>query len=409
MSSTNNSSYPKEQAVAYPQEQFHIVQPTSPGTYLGPIDPSLPGADKIPLLFQPFKVKDLTLANRMIVAPMCMYSSKDGFMNSFHMAHLGSFAIHGAGLIICEASAVQPRGRISPQDVGIWSDDHIHKLKEVADMIHAQGSKMAVQLAHAGRKASVKAPYSQPPASDYWPDDVVSASGGESFRWSDKYVAPRELSVAEIEETVRAFGDAAVRAAKAGMDTVEIHGAHGYLIHNFLSPISNKRTDSYGGSLENRARFLLEIIKEVRSKFPAEKPIFLRISATDWVESVIDGPSWDIEQSVQVAKWAKEAGVDVIHVSTGGNVAQQQIKPYPGYQVPFAERIKREVPDLYVIAVGILTSGKQAEEILVKKQADLIAAAREFLREPSFVTTAAHELNVKVKFSAQYERARRDK
>jgi len=193
------------------------------------------------------------------------------------------------------------------------------------------------------------------------------------------------------------------------MDVVEIHGAHGYLIHNFLSPVSNKRTDSYGGSLENRARFLLEVIKEVRSQFPAEKPIFLRVSATDWVENVIDGPSWNIEQTVQVAKWAKEAGVDVIHVSSGGNVAQQQINAYPGYQVPFAERVKKEVPGLYVIAVGILTGGKQAENVLAQEQADLIAVARGFLREPSFVLAAARELNVKAKLSQQYERGRRDK
>ncbi|KAH7058227.1 hypothetical protein BKA57DRAFT_519417 [Linnemannia elongata] len=389
--------------------------PASPSTaftpfnYLGPIDASLPGADKPPLLFQPFKVKDLTLVNRVIVAPMCMYSSQDGFMNAFHVAHLGSFAIHGAGLILTEASAVQARGRISPQDAGIWSDDHIHKLKEIAEMVHAQGSKIGVQLAHAGRKASSQAPYSQPPPSEYWPDDVVSASGGEAFKWSDHYVAPRELSVEEIKETVRAFGEAAVRAAKAGMDTVEIHGAHGYLLHNFLSPVSNHRTDEYGGSLENRARFLLEVIKEVRSQFPAEKPIFMRVSATDWVEKVIDGPSWEIEQTVQVAKWAKEAGVDVIHVSSGGNVAQQQITAFPGYQVPFAERIKKEVPGLHVVAVGILTGGKQAEQVLEHEQADLIAVARGFLREPSFVSSAARELNVKAKLSQQYERGRRDK
>ncbi|KAF9904974.1 hypothetical protein EC991_002156 [Linnemannia zychae] len=406
-SSLNN--FPKEATTTYPQERFHISQPISPGSYLGPIDASLPGADKPPLLFQPYKVKDLTLANRIIVAPMCMYSSQEGFMNSFHLAHLGSFAIHGAGLILTEASAVHPRGRISPQDAGIWSDDHIHKLKEIAEFVHNQGSKIGVQIAHAGRKASFRAPYSQPPDSEYWPDDVVGPSGGEAFRWSDDYAPPREISIEEIQETVRAFGKAAARAAKAGMDTVEIHGAHGYLIHNFLSPVTNQRTDQYGGSLENRARLLLEVIREVRSQFPAEKPIFLRVSATDWVENVIDGPSWEIEQTVQVAKWVKEAGVDVFHVSTGGNVSTQQIDIRPGYQVPFAERVKKEVPDLQVVAVGILTGGKQAEEVLDKEQADLIAVGRCFLREPNFVRNAALELNVKMKLSQQYERARRDK
>ncbi|KAF9174043.1 hypothetical protein BGX21_001960 [Mortierella sp. AD011] len=400
-------TYERERLLGYPQERFHIEQPVAPGTYLGPIDPSKPGADKIPLLFQPFQVKDLTLANRVVVAPMCMYSARDGFMTNFHLAHLGSFAIHGAGLVIAEATAIEPRGRISPQDVGIWSDDHIHKLKEVADFIHSQGSKMGIQLAHAGRKASMDPPYSTPPKSEYWVDDVVAPSGGEALKWDENFIAPRELSVEEIHHVIKAFGAAAVRATKAGLDTVEIHGAHGYLIHNFLSPVTNKRTDSYGGSLENRARFLLEVIKEVRENFPKEKPIFLRVSASDLVEDVIDGPSWDIEQTVQVAKWAKDAGVDVFHVSSGGNVAQQKINAFPGYQVPFAERVKKEVPGLYVAAVGIITGGQQAEDVLAQEKADLIAVARGFLRDPNFVLNAAKELNVKAKYSQQYERGRR--
>ncbi|KAG0283972.1 hypothetical protein BGZ98_006087, partial [Dissophora globulifera] len=230
-----------------------------------------------------------------------MYSAEDGFMTNFHLAHLGSFAIHGAGLIIAEASAVEPRGRISPQDAGIWSDDHIYKIKEIADFIHAQGSKMGIQLAHAGRKASVLPPYSSPPESVYWRDDTVAPTGGKEFRMSSGHVVPRELTVEEIHQIVKAFGEGAVRAAKAGLDTVEIHGAHGYLIHNFLSPVTNKRTDQYGGSLENRARFMLEVVKEVRDNFPAEKPVFLRVSASDLVENVMEGPSWDIEQTVQIA------------------------------------------------------------------------------------------------------------
>ncbi|KAG0364881.1 hypothetical protein BGZ54_007051 [Gamsiella multidivaricata] len=404
---SSSTTYEKEQLYGYPQERFFVEQPIAPGSYLGPIDASKPGADKIPLLFQPLTIKNLTIANRIIVAPMCMYSSKDGFMSTFHVAHLGSFAIHGAGLVIAEATAVEPRGRISPQDVGLWSDDHIHKIKEVADFIHAQGSKMGIQLAHAGRKASMDPPYSAPPEEDYWRDDVVAPTGGEAFKWDETYVAPRELSVQEIQDVVKAFGAAAARAEKAGLDTVEIHGAHGYLIHNFLSPITNKRTDQYGGSLENRARILLEVIKEVRANFPAEKPVFLRVSASDLVENVLDGPSWDIEQTVQIAKLVKDAGVDVFHVSSGGNVAQQQIKAYPGYQVQFAERVKKEVPDLVVAAVGIITGGKQAEEVLDQQKADLIAVARGFLRDPHFVLNAAKELNVKAKFSQQYERGRR--
>ncbi|KAF9574992.1 hypothetical protein EC968_004752 [Mortierella alpina] len=402
-------TYEKESRYGYPQERFVIEQPVAPGSYLGPIDPTLPGADKIPRLFQPFSVKDLTIANRVVVAAMCMYSSKDGFMNSFHLAHLGSFAIHGAGLILAEATAVEPRGRISPQDAGIWSDDHIHQIKEIADFIHAQGSKFGIQLAHAGRKASMKAPYSSPPEQDYWRDDVVAPSGGVDMKWNDTYVTPRELSLEEIQQIVQAFGAAAARSAKAGLDTVEIHGAHGYLIHNFLSPVTNKRTDHYGGSLENRARMLLEVIKVVRENFPKEKPVFLRVSASDLVENVMDGPSWDIEQTVQIAKWCKEAGVDVFHVSSGGNVAQQQLKAFPGYQVPFAERVKKEVPGLSVVAVGIITGGKQAEQVLEEEKADLIAVARGFLREPSFTLHCARELNVKAKLSQQYERGRRDK
>lgn len=251
----------------------------------------------------------------------------------------------------------------------------------------------------------MKAHYEELPESAYWKDNVVAPSGGAEFQWGQSHHIPRELSIEEIEETIKAFGTAAARAAKAGLDTVEIHGAHGYLIHQFLSPVSNHRTDRYGGSLENRAQFLLEVIRAVRENFPAEKPILLRVSATDFVEH-LDQPSWDIAQTVQIAKWVKEAGVDVFHVSAGGNTAKQQIKAFPGYQVPFAERVKREVPGLVVVAVGIITEGKQAEEVLEKEKADLIAVGRGFLRHPNFVINAAQALNVKAKFSQQYEHGR---
>ncbi|KAF9915297.1 hypothetical protein BX616_006485 [Lobosporangium transversale] len=397
----------KEQIIGYSQERFSIDQPVATGTYLGPINASLPRACEIPLLFQPFQVKSLKFANRLLVAPMCTYSSKDGFMTLFHLAHYGSFAIHGAGLIITEGCAVEARGRTSPRDAGIWSDAHIHKLEEVIEFVHSQGSKIGVQLAHAGRKASMPAAYSTLPESDFWPDDVVAPSGGEEHKWDHEHVTPQELSIKEIQEVIHAFGQGARRAARAGADMVEIHGAHGYLIHNFLSPITNKRTDKYGGSLENRARFLLEVIEAVRANFPAEKPIFLRVSASDLVEKVIDGPSWDIEQTVQLAKWVKEVGVDVFHVSSGGNVAQQVIEARPGYQIPFAERVKKEVFGLYVVAVGHITNGIQAEQILQEGQADMIAAGREFLRNPCFTMTAAKDLNVMAKVSQLYERGRR--
>ncbi|KAG9065565.1 hypothetical protein KI688_001853 [Linnemannia hyalina] len=395
----------KNTRIQYPQERYFIDQPNAPGSYLGPIDATKPNADKIPLVFQPYTVKDLTIANRFVVAPMCMFSSTDGFFTDYHLVHLGSFATLGAGLILAEATAVVPEGRISPSDTGIWKDEQIPGLKRIADFIHAQGSKFGIQLAHAGRKASVKAYYADLPESAYWKDNVVGPSGGADFQWDANHHVPRELSRQDIEETIKAFGTAAARAHKAGLDTVEIHGAHGYLIHQFLSPVSNHRTDKYGGSLENRARFLLEVIREVRANFPAEKPVFLRVSATDYVEH-LDGPSWEIEQTVQIAKWVKEAGVDVFHVSSGGNSAKQVINAGPNYQVPFAERVKKEVPGLEVVAVGLITGGKQANEVLEEEKADLVAIGRAFLRSPNFVLNAALELNVKAKFSAQYERGR---
>jgi 2,4-dienoyl-CoA reductase-like NADH-dependent reductase (Old Yellow Enzyme family) len=234
----------------------------------------------------------------------------------------------------------------------------------------------------------------------------VAPSGGAHLQWDRNHVIPRELSLEEIQEVVAAFGAAAARAARAGVDTIEIHGAHGYLIHNFLSPVTNHRTDQYGGSLENRARFLLEVVRVVRANFPAEKPIFLRVSATDYVEGVIDGPSWEIEQTIQIAKWVKEAGVDVLHVSSGGNTAQQKIVPQPGYQVPFAERVKKAVPGLFVVAVGVILDGHQAEEVLEQEKADLIGVGRGFLRHPNFALNAARDLNVKAAFSQQYSRGR---
>ncbi|KAI8350669.1 hypothetical protein B0O80DRAFT_478715 [Mortierella sp. GBAus27b] len=390
----------------YPQENYYIDQPNAPGAYVGPIDASLPNADKIPLLFQPFSVKDLTIPNRVIVAPMCMYSSKDGFFTNFHLASIGSFAINGSGLIIMEATAVQANGRITPGCAGLWDDAQVHKLTEIVDLVHAQGTKIGIQLAHAGRKASAKAPYTNHAESDFWRDNVVAPSGGAHLQWDRHHVIPRELSLEEIQDVIDAFGAAAARAARARMDTVEIHGAHGYLIHNFLSPITNHRTDHYGGSLENRARFLIEVVRAVRANFPAEKPIFLRVSASDLVEEVVDGPSWDIEQTIQIAQWVKEAGVDVIHVSSGGNTAQQKIDVKPGYQVPFAERVKKAVPGLHVVAVGVILGGEQAEEVLQTEKADLVAAGRGFLRHPSFALNAARDLNVKAVYSQQYSRGR---
>ncbi|KAF9581272.1 hypothetical protein BGW38_001764, partial [Lunasporangiospora selenospora] len=384
------------------EEHFHLEQASIPGSYLGPLDASLPNADKIPLLFQPYTIKDLTMPNRIVVAPMCTYSSKGGFLNNFHLAHYTSYAMHGAGLITIEATGIMPNGRITPGCIGLWSDEHIHKLKEVVDTIHEYRSKVSIQLAHSGRKSSDKAYYSTHEESEHWRDNVVGPSGGADLRWDETLNVPRELSIEEIQEVVKAWGQATARAVKAGVDAVEIHGAHGYLIHSFLSPISNKRTDRYGGSLENRARLLLEVIREVRANLPEDKPLFLRVSASDMVETVVDEPSWDIDQTVQVAKWAKEAGLDVLHVSSGGNSSKQKIVPVHGYQVPFAEKVKKEVPGLQVIAVGIITTGKQAEEILEKEKADLIAIGRAYLQRPTFAIEAARDLNVKAAVAMQY-------
>ncbi|KAG0378553.1 hypothetical protein BGX24_003483 [Mortierella sp. AD032] len=386
----------------FPQESFHIVPPVIPGTGT-PADEKTP----LPLLFQPFTVKNMTIPNRVIVAPMCMYSSKDGFMTDYHLVHLGSFALHGAALVIAEATAVTAQGRITPGCAGIYSDDHIPAIKRVVDYVHATGGKIGIQLNHAGRKASTT-PFHTPEVfgpEEYWDDEVVGPSGGADFQWDAKHRVPRELTVQEIQDIVKAFGDAAVRADKAGMDMVEIHGAHGYLGHNFLSPISNQRTDHYGGSLENRARFILEVIKEIRSRFSAEKPIFLRLSASDCVEH-LDIPSFEVEQAVKVSQWAKDAGADVVHVSSGGNTALQKVAYSPGYQVHYASRIRKGVPGLPIVAVGSITSGKQAQEIVEAGDADLIAAARAFLKHPTFALDAGRELGVNVNYAPQYFAAR---
>ncbi|KAF8943572.1 hypothetical protein BGZ47_005287 [Haplosporangium gracile] len=382
----------------YPQQRYHVSQPIAPGTFVS-AKSSTEEDFNVPLLFQPFTIKNLTIPNRILVAPMCMDSSQDGFVSDFHLVSIGAYSLHGAGLTIMEAAAVTEFGRITPGDIGVYRDEHVSGLKRIVDFVHAQGGKIGIQLAHAGRKASDTAGYTQHEQSEFWPENVVGPTGG--LAWGKDLFPPRELTIDEIQELVKAFGAATVRADKAGMDTVEIHGAHGYLIHSFLSPVSNKRTDHYGGSLENRARFLLEVIKEVRANFPAEKPIILRVSATDYVQH-LEGPSWEIEQTVQIAKWVKDAGVDVFHVSSGGNTYQQKIKAFPGYQVPFAEQVKRNVPGLHVVAVGLINGGVQAEEVLQEEKADLIAIGRGFLRDPSFVLQAARQLGLVAKHTQQY-------
>src|SRR6266850_6027566 len=327
-------------------------------------------------LFDPLAIRDITFANRVFVSPMCQYSSTDGYANDWHFVHLGSRAVGGAGLVLTEATAVLPEGRISPQDLGIWSDRHIETLTRIVRFIHEQGSIAGMQLAHAGRKASTRRPWEPPgtaPESEGGWKKVVAPS---ALRFADNYPLPQELTRDGIQEVVSAFAAAASRACQAGFRVVEIHAAHGYLIHEFLSPLSNKREDDYGTSFKNRTRLCREIVAAVRSSWPKELPLFVRISATDW----IDG-GWDIEQSIKLAGELKKMGVDLIDCSSGGNVPHANIPAGPGYQTAFASRIRHEA-EIMTGAVGMITSPVQAEHIIRTEQADAVIIAREFLRDP---------------------------
>ncbi|ASS91826.1 NADPH dehydrogenase NamA [Aeribacillus pallidus] len=333
------------------------------------------------LLFSPFTIKDVTLKNRIVMSPMCMYSAanKKGFLEDFHFTHYISRAVGQVGLIILEATAVTPEGRISELDLGIWEDDHIIKLAELVQQIKSYGAKTGIQLAHAGRKSNVSG-------------DIFAPS---SIPFDQNSRTPKELTKEQIKETVEKFQLGAKRAKDAGFDIIEIHAAHGYLINEFLSPLSNKRNDEYGGSLENRYLFLKEVIQTVRKVW--EGPLFVRVSASDYVE----GGS-TINDYIQIAKWLKEDGVDLIDVSSGGLVPAN-IDVYPGYQVPFSEKIRQEA-NIKTGAVGLITSPLQAEEILKNNRADLIFVARELLRNPYWPYHAANELNAKIESPTQYER-----
>ncbi len=352
------------------------------------------------LLFSPLTIKSVTFKNRIVVSPMCQYSSIDGFANDWHLVHLGSRAVGGAGLIMQEATAVSPEGRISPDDMGIWLDDHIGNLKNISTFIHSQGSLFGIQLAHAGRKASHSSPWKGggkllSTQEGGWhnvaPSPVPFAEGTQP---------PHQLTLDEIKKVIDDFKKATTRAVKAGYDVLEIHAAHGYLVNEFLSPLTNHRTDQYGGSFENRARLLLEIIDSVKQVWPNDKPLFVRISASDWAEG-----GWSIDDSVKLAKLLREKGVDVIDTSSGGVVRDQKISLGKGYQVPFAERIRKEA-NILTGAVGLINDAEQAEEILTSGKADLILMAREFLRNPYFPLHAAKTLGENLKWPTQYERAK---
>ncbi|OKL40574.1 oxidoreductase [Pontibacter flavimaris] len=331
---------------------------------------------------------------------MCMYSSQDGFATDWHLVHLGSRAVGGAALVLTEATAVVPEGRISPHDLGIWKEEHIDGLKRITKFITAQGSVPGIQLAHAGRKASHHRPWDGgaailPKEENGWQTVAPSA-----IPFSDDNPVPHALSLQEIENVIDAFEAAARRSLEAGFKVIELHAAHGYLLHEFYSPLSNQRTDKYGGSFENRIRLLLEVTERVRKVWPGELPLIVRISATDWTEG-----GWTGEDSVALAKELKNRGVDLIDCSTGGNVPRASIPVGPGYQVPYAEQVKQQA-GIPTAAVGMITEARQAEEIVASGQADMVLLARELLRDPYFPMHAALELGAEHQWAPQYERAK---
>jgi 2,4-dienoyl-CoA reductase-like NADH-dependent reductase (Old Yellow Enzyme family) len=350
-------------------------------------------------LFEPLKLRGVQLANRIAVSPMCQYSCEDGMANDWHLVHLATRAVGGAALVFTEATAVTAEGRISPRDLGLWSDRHAEPLERIVRFVHEQGSLAGVQLAHAGRKASTRPPWEgrgQAPESEGGWEQVVAPS---AIPFSENYPHPQALIVPEIQEVVRAFADAARRAAAAGFDVVEIHAAHGYLLHEFLSPHANHRDDAYGGSFENRTRLSREVVEAVRRAWPESRPLFLRISSTDWIPG-----GWDIEQSVELARQARLLGVDLVDCSSAGILPGENIPVGPGYQTSFAARIRREA-GVATGAVGMITEPVQADHVIRSGQADLVLLAREMLRDPYWPLRAARVLGQAIPWPVQYLRA----
>jgi 2,4-dienoyl-CoA reductase-like NADH-dependent reductase (Old Yellow Enzyme family) len=349
-------------------------------------------------LFEPLILGNVTLRNRIVVSAMCEYSAVDGLPNDWHLVHLGSRAVGGAGLVFTEATAVSPEGRISPRDTGLWDDAQQAAWTRIAAFVAAQGAVPGVQLAHAGRKASTQVPWeggkAVPAGQGDWTPVAPSA-----VAFADGYPMPAALDAAGIAKVVADFAASSARAREAGFGVIEIHAAHGYLLHEFLSPLSNRREDGYGGDLPKRARLLREVVAAVRGEWPAPAPLVVRVSATDWVEG-----GWNIEECIELARWLKQDGVDLIDCSSGGNVPHARIPVGPGYQVPFAARIRREA-GIATGAVGLITGSAQAEAILARGDADLILFARELLRDPYFPRRAAVELGASIQPPRQYERA----
>jgi len=354
-------------------------------------------------LFDPFSQREIHARNRIVVSPMCMYSCNDldGMANAWHMVHLGARAVGGAGIVFTEATAVEARGRISPQDLGLWRDEQIAPLEPITAFIKQAGAVPAMQLAHAGRKASSHRPWDPHRGRVPDPEGGWEPVAPSPLAFNPDESAPHELSAGDIAEVVAAFAAAARRARQAGFEIIELHGAHGYLIHEFLSPLSNQRTDSYGGSLPNRMRLLREVVDAVRKEWPERLPLWVRISATDWAES----GGWDVDQSVECSRLLREQGVDVIDCSSGGTLARPNIPLGPGYQVPFAERIRREA-GIATAAVGLITEPAQADAIVKEGQADLVLLGRQFLRDPYWGIHAAAALGVDYAWPDQYARAK---
>ncbi len=350
------------------------------------------------MLLEPITLGTLNLRNRIVVSPMCQYSSPDGVPTDWHMVHLGSRAVGGAGLVFTEATAVSPEGRISPDDAGIWNGAQTESWSRIVAFVRGQGAAAGIQLAHAGRKASTDAPWRGGGPLDAAHGGWIPVAPG-AIPFDEGYPVPIALDARGIGKVVDDFRASAARARAAGFDVIELHAAHGYLLHQFLSPLSNTRTDAYGGSLENRARLLREVIAAVRGTWPAPMPLWVRLSATDWAEG-----GWDIDECVQLARMLRADGVDVIDCSSGGTVPHPKIPVGPGYQVPFAARIRREA-GIATSAVGLITESRQAEEILQRGDADVIEMAREFLRDPYFPRRAAKELDATVHVPKQYQRA----
>ncbi|MDR3609772.1 MAG: NADH:flavin oxidoreductase/NADH oxidase [Ignavibacteriaceae bacterium] len=350
-------------------------------------------------LFSPLRIRGIELKNRIAVSPMCQYSSSDGLPTEWHLVHLGSRAVGGAGLIIQEATAVSPEGRISPEDAGIWNDQQADAYKNITNFIISQNSIPGIQLAHAGRKGSTYSPWKGA-------GEVHKEEGGwqtispSPVHFAENYPTPREMDKKDIQMVIGDFGRGAERAIIAGYKLIELHMAHGYLVHEFLSPLSNLRKDNYGGSLDNRCRFAVEIAKEVRETIPKDFPLFARISSSDWVEG-----GWGIEDSVELSKKLKEAGVDLIDCSSGGNAPKVLIPTGPGYQIPFSERIKKE-SGILTGGIGFITSPEQADHIIRTEQADIVLLAREILRNPYWPLHAANVLKADIEWPKQYERAK---